>query len=73
LDDNRAFGPDDLDAMAKAFSAALNKLSLSDRKDPMVEMVARRIVRAALQGERDPRRLCDIGVGADYEDKAATG
>jgi hypothetical protein len=63
LGDKGAFGPDDLDAMGKAFSAALNKLSLNDRKDAMVEMVARRIVRAALAGERDPIRLTEIGAG----------
>ena len=63
LDDNRAFGPEDLDAMGKAFSAALNKLGLTANKDPMVEMIARRIVRAALAGERDPIRLTEFGTG----------
>jgi hypothetical protein len=63
LGDDRAFGPEDLDAMGKAFSAALNKLGLSTNKDSMAEMVARRIVRAALAGERDPIRLAEIGAG----------
>lgn len=63
LGDTRAFGPEDLDAMGKAFSAALNKLGLSTNKDPMVEMVARRIIRAALAGERDPIKLTEIGAG----------
>jgi hypothetical protein len=63
LGDKRAFGPEDLDAMGKAFSAALNKLGLTANKEPMVEMVARRIVRAALAGERDPIRLTEIGAG----------
>ncbi len=57
-----AFGPEDLNAMGEAFSAALTKLGLSVRNDPLVEMVARRIIRAALQGERNPVRLCEIGV-----------
>jgi len=63
LGDNRAFGPEDLDAMGKAFSAALNKLGLTANKDPMTDMVARRIIRAALAGERDPIRLTEIGSG----------
>lgn len=63
LGDKGAFGPEDLKAMGEAFSAALNKLGLSARNDPMVEMVARRIIRAALAGERDPIRLCEIGAG----------
>jgi hypothetical protein len=34
----------------------------TDLKDPLTEIVARRIVRAALAGERDPERLCQIAV-----------
>jgi hypothetical protein len=63
LGDNQAFGPDDLKAMGNAFSAALTKLGLRDLKDPMTEMVARRIIRAALAGERDPIRLTEIAAG----------
>ena len=63
LGDNKAFGPADLDEMGKAFSAALAKLGLRELKDPMTEMVARRIIRAALDGERNPIRLAEIGAG----------
>ena len=63
LGDNRAFDPDDLKAMGEAFSAALTKLGLHDLKDPMTEMVARRIIRAALAGERNPITLTEIGAG----------
>jgi hypothetical protein len=44
-----AFGPDDLKAMGDALSCALAKLQLYDRNDRMVELVARRIIRAASQ------------------------
>jgi hypothetical protein len=57
-----AFGPDDLKAMGEAFSSALARLGLYDKSDPSVELVARSIVRAALDGERDPARLCEIAV-----------
>jgi hypothetical protein len=63
LGDNRAFGPEDLNAMGEAFSAALTKLGLHDLKDPMTEIVARRIIRAALAGERNPITLAEIGAG----------
>ena len=46
---------------AQAFTAALAKPGLNDRSDPMVEMVARRIITAALAGERNPIRLTEIG------------
>jgi hypothetical protein len=57
------FEPDDLTVMGEAFSAALTKLDLHDRNDALVEQVARRIIRAALNGERDPVRLTEIGAG----------
>ena len=60
---SRALSPEDLDAMNKAFSAALKKLGLNDLKDPMTEIVAHRVIDAALAGERDPIRLSEIGAG----------
>jgi hypothetical protein len=63
LDDPRAFGPNDLNAMGQALTDALTKLGLNDRSDAMVEIVARRIIRAALDGERDPIKLSEIGTG----------
>jgi hypothetical protein len=63
LSDNRSFDPEQLDALTRAFTAALAKLGLKDRDDPMVETVARRIIVAALDGERDPIRLTEIGAG----------
>jgi hypothetical protein len=61
--DSRAFSPEDLDAIGKVFASALAKLGLNDHKDPMVEVVARRILAAAVKGERDPIKLTEIGAG----------
>lgn len=61
LGTDSAFGQEDLNGIGQAFSAALNKLGLHDRSDPMVEMVARRIIRAAMAGERNPIKLTEIG------------
>ena len=60
LTDDTAFPPDDLTVIGSAFTQALAKLGLKDRNDPIVETVARRIIRAALDGERDPTNLCEI-------------
>jgi len=57
-----SFGPEDLKVMGEAFTQALVELGLHDRDDALVEMVARRIVRAALCGERDPAKLCEIAL-----------
>ncbi len=56
-----AFAVEDLQEIGEAFSAALNKLGLKDRSDPMVEIVARRIIRAAMAGERNAGKLIEIG------------
>ena len=63
LHDNRSFEPNDLKVMGDALTAALAKLGLNNRSDAMVEMVARRIIRAALDGERSVIRLTEIGAG----------
>ena len=63
LGNDNTFAPDDIRVMGEAFSAALTKLQLYDRKDALVEEVARRIVRAALAGERNLVKLTEIGVG----------
>jgi hypothetical protein len=68
LGTDSAFGPDDLKGIGDAFSAALTKLGLNDRSDPLVEMVARRIIRAAMAGERDPAKLTEIGTAAGKTD-----
>ena len=63
VDGNGSFQPDDLKVMGDALTAALAKLGLNDRRDPMVEMVARRIIRAAMAGERSVIKLTEIGAG----------
>jgi hypothetical protein len=46
-----------------AFAAALERLGLNDRSDPMIEIVARRIIDAAVSGERSVMKLTEIGTG----------
>jgi hypothetical protein len=44
--------------MTSAFEQALRKLGLTDRTDGATEIVARKVIEFAKQGERDPARLC---------------
>jgi hypothetical protein len=67
-----AFGPDDLAAMGAAFDDALRRLGLNDRTDKMTELVARKIISIAKQGERDPVRLCEAALRAFKQDGAAS-
>jgi hypothetical protein len=52
-----AFGPEQIEVLVTAFEHTLKRLGLVDRKDPATLMVAQRIVELAKQGERDPVRL----------------
>ena len=52
-----AFAPQEVQVLSDAFEAALRELRLVDRTDPAVELVAKRIIQMAQQGERDPVRL----------------
>jgi hypothetical protein len=48
--------------MSSAFEAALGKLGLVDRTDPVTHEVAKLIIEYAKQGQRDPERLCALAL-----------
>jgi hypothetical protein len=52
-----AFGPDEIAVLVAAYDDALRALSLINRPDLATEMVAKKIIELAKQGERDPVRL----------------
>jgi len=62
--EKHAFGPDEIRVLNSAFDDALLKLGLADRADPVVEVVARKIIELAQQGERDPTRLSERAIQA---------
>jgi hypothetical protein len=72
LEPGAVFHPSDLAAMNAAFSMALQKLQLSVRDDPIVELVARNIIRVAMRGERDPAKLCEDALAALDDAKKAS-
>jgi hypothetical protein len=57
-----SFDPEDVAVISAAFDGALAALGLVDRSDPMVELVAERIIKFAQEGERDPARLRDLAL-----------
>ena len=65
-----SFGPDEIRVMTAAFDQILDDLRLwkrddgssVDRGDPVVTLVAKRIIELARKGERDPTRLRDSAV-----------
>ena len=61
---NHAFGPDEITILTSAFDDALRRLRLADRADPATEVVARKIIELAQQGERDPIQLSERAIQA---------
>jgi hypothetical protein len=55
---NSAFGPEEVDRMTTAYEDALRILGLSNRSDPLTEIVAKKIIEIAQTGERDPSGIC---------------
>jgi hypothetical protein len=64
LQNDHSFAPEDVASLTAAFEAALSKLGLVNRNDPMTTAVAKLIMQLAKEGERDPGRLCDGAVAA---------
>lgn len=62
--EHHAFGPDEIKVLTTAFESALRTLRLVDRTDPATEIVAKKIIELAQQGERDPERLRQRAVEA---------
>jgi hypothetical protein len=59
---NLAFNQDDIERLAAAYEEALQALHISDRDDPMNEVIAQRIIEGARAGARDPKALCKMAV-----------
>jgi hypothetical protein len=58
------FSPADIVILSTAFEDALRALNLTNRDDPTTEIVAKKIIEIAKQGERDPVRLRERAVQA---------
>lgn len=54
---DQTFEPEQCEAMASAFEAALRELNLKDRDDPLCEMVAKKIIELGQQGIRSQSLL----------------
>lgn len=52
------FDQADIDRMTAAYEGALRALRLTDRADPVTELIAKKIIEVARSGESDPPRIC---------------
>jgi hypothetical protein len=58
------FEPEAIARMTEAYEQALTVLQLTDRSDPITELVARKIIEIAEVGETDSNRLCQRALDA---------
>jgi hypothetical protein len=65
---SNSFDPETIEVLGKAYDMAL--ASLQDRGQPKVvrEVIARRIIKAAQKGHRDPAKLCGDALSAFNSD-----
>ncbi len=64
---NSPFAPEDIAPLVAAYEDCLRALKLSDRSDPITEIVAKKIIEIAQTGIRESTRLgrlalADIGI-----------
>jgi hypothetical protein len=59
---NLAFNQDDIDRLAAAYEEALRVLHISDRDDPVNEVIARRIIEGTRVGVRDTNALYQMAI-----------
>jgi hypothetical protein len=53
-----SFDQADIDRMTAAYEAALKLLRLSNRNDPITELIAVKIIEVTALGESDPSNIC---------------
>jgi hypothetical protein len=59
---NMPLSPEDISRLAAAYEAALKALGLTDRNDPITELVARKIIEISQTGVRDPLQISRLAV-----------
>jgi hypothetical protein len=58
------FTPEELTVLSNVFEDVLGTLGLVDRKDPMTELVAKKVIELATAGILEPNRLRALTLGA---------
>jgi len=59
-----SFGPEEIEVMTAAYETALIVLRLSDRDDPITELIAKSIVSVVGLGERSPAAAAERAINA---------
>ena len=57
---NASLGPDEISRLVAAYEETLKALALTDRSDPITQIVAKKIIEIAQTGVRDPLQISAI-------------
>jgi len=63
------FTPEELTVLSNVFKDVLSTLGLVDRKDSMIELVAKKVIELAAAGILEPNRLKALTLGAFTQEK----
>jgi hypothetical protein len=61
---NGSFGPDEIRLMTRAYERALIDLRITNRDDPITELIAKTIVNAVATGDRNPLNINERVIAA---------
>jgi hypothetical protein len=61
---NGSFGPDEIEVMTAAYEGALIDLCVTNRDDPITELIAKSIVNVTATGVRDPVLIKERAINA---------
>ncbi len=59
---NSPLSPEDINRLVAAYEATLKALGLTDRTDPITDLVARKIIEIGQTGVRDPLQISELAV-----------
>jgi hypothetical protein len=59
-----SFNPEDVSKLVEAYESVLTSLNMTDRADPLTELVAQKIMDCAMAGDLDPARLRNCALAA---------
>lgn len=66
-----AFDPEVIETLSRAYDVAIASLHDIGQPELVREVIARRIIKAAQKGERDPAKLCAVALAAFNSDRLA--
>ena len=70
---NSPLGPEEISRLVLAYEETLKALELSDRSDPITNMVAKKILELGQTGVRDPLQISALAIkalGASHDERA---